>query len=407
MERCDIAIIGAGPYGLSAATYLQQVGGLDVRLFGEPMSFWERMPPEMHLRSPWAGSHIADPRHRLTLDVYRSVNGNGRLEYPIPLKGFIDYGRWFHQQTGLSADRRQVIRLELTPVGYQLALENGDALHSRRVVVAAGVQHFAHRPNVFEGVPACLVTHTSEQRDFGKFRDREVLVIGGGQSAFEAAVFLHEAGARVELFARNSVLHWVPRMRWMRQQAIRWMFYGRGEVGSAGVSLIIQRPNVFRRLPRRLQARWGPWATRPAIADWLKPRVDMPIHLGRCPVEAHVDGTHLRVRFDDGVERVADHVVLGTGYRIDVGRYPFFSSDILERMDIVNGYPRLDEGFETSVPGLHILGAPAAWSFGPLMKFVAGTEFASPALRARVLRTHLRPAVSLRGRATARPSTTT
>lgn len=390
MEKCDVAIVGAGPYGLSAATYLQQLKGLDVRLLGEPMCFWERMPEGMHLRSPWEGSHIADPGNRLTLDAYRRVNGNGRLEYPIPLKDFITYGHWFHQQIR-GADRRKVMRLEMGPRGFQLTLENGEALHARRVVVAAGIQPFAHRPTLFEGIPTSLVTHTSEQRDYGQFRDKDVLVIGAGQSALEAAVFLHEAGARVELFARNPALAWTPRVGWTRRKAVRSMFYGRGEIGSAGISLVIQRPHLFRRLPRRMQDRWARWAVRPAVAVWLKPRsVDVPIHLGRFPVAARVVGAHLRVRFDDGSERVVEHVVLGTGYHIDVRRYPFFSPEVLERIDMVNGYPRLDEGFETSLPGLHILGAPAAWSFGPLMKFVAGTEFASPALRLRVSQAELR-----------------
>jgi cation diffusion facilitator CzcD-associated flavoprotein CzcO len=396
MERCDVAIVGAGPYGLSAATYLQQLKGLEVRLFGEPMTFWDRhMPAGMQLRSPWAGSHIADPGNRLTLDVYRRVTGNDRLEYPIPLKDFVKYGSWIHQQIGC-ADGRKIIQLDSCPGGYQLTLENGEALQARRVVVAAGIQPFAHRPTLFQGLPASLVTHTSEQRDFEKFRDKEVLVIGNGQSAFEAAVFLHEAGARGELFARSSALQWVPRMGWTRQKALRWMFYGRGEIGSAGVSLLIQRPNMYRRLPRHLQDRWGPYAIRPAVAVWLKSRgADLPIRFGRFPVEARAEGERVRVRFNDGSERVADHVVLGTGYRIDVRRYPFFSSGVLERMDIVEGFPRLDNGFETSLPGLHILGAPAAWSFGPLMKFVAGTEFASPALRLRISQAERRHVVSV------------
>jgi cation diffusion facilitator CzcD-associated flavoprotein CzcO len=361
VERCDVVIIGAGPYGLSAATYLERVKGLDVRLFGEPMSFWEcHMPRGMRLRSPWAGSHIADPANRLTLDAYRRVNGNGGFEYPIPVTDFIQYGRWIHQQIGW-ADRRKVQRVELAPGGFQLTLEDGEALEARRVVVAAGIQPFAHRPTPFEGLPPSLVTHTSEHHDFGRFRDKEVLVIGNGQSAFEAAVFLQEAEARPQLFGRSPVLQWVPRVGWTRWKAIRWMLYGRGEIGSAGVSLLIQHPNLFRRLPRRLQDRWAPWAVRPAVAVWLKPRRDgLTVHLGRCPMEARVEGERLRVRFDDGSERVAHHVVLGTGYRIDVARYPFFSPGVLERIDIVDGHPRLDDGFETSLPGLHIVGAPAA-----------------------------------------------
>lgn len=396
MERCDVAIVGAGPYGLSAAAHLRQLKGLDLRLFGEPMSFWERhMPEGMHLRSPWVGSHIADPGNQFTLDVYGRVNGSPQWEDPVPLKEFIKYGHWVHQQVALAADRRKVMRIGLAPEGYQLTLEDGESLHARRVVVAAGIQPFAHRPKLFEGLPASLVTHTSEQRDYGKFRDKEVLVVGGGQSALEAAVFLHEAGARVEVSIRNSVLHCAWGRRWIHAKALGWLLYGRAEVGSAGISLVIQRPNVFRRLPRRIQDAWAARAMRPAVALWLKPRIaDVPIHLGRSAVQVRVEGGHLRVRFNDGTERVVDHVVLGTGYRIHVGLYPFFSSGVLERIDLVNGYPRLDAGFETSLPGLHILGAPAAWSFGPLMRFVSGTEFASPALRSRILQAKSRQRIS-------------
>ncbi len=396
MERCDVVIIGAGPYGLSAAAHLRQVKGLDLRIFGEPMSFWERYMPEgMCLRSPWAGSHLADPENGLTLDTYKRVAGKPHLAEPVPAKDFIEYGHWFHRQIAPSADSRMVVRIELASEGYRLTLEDGEALHARHVVVAAGIQPFAHRPKLFGGLPVSLVTHTSEQRNFGKFRDRDVLVVGGGQSALEAAVFLHEAGARVEVAVRKSVLHWVWHRRWLHAKALGRLFYGRGDIGPAGVSLVIQRPDLYRRLPRALQDAWTARAIRPAVALWLKPRTRaVPIHLGRFPVQAQVEGSHLRVRFNDGTERAVDHVVLGTGYRIDIARYPFFTPPLLERIERVNGHPRLGAGFETSSPGLHILGAPAAWSFGPLMRFVAGTEFASPALQSWMLQAKKRLVVA-------------
>jgi len=43
----------------------------------------------------------------------------------------------------------------------------------------------------------------------------------------------------------------------------------------------------------------------------------------------------------------------------------------------VDGFPVLNRGLESSIPGLHFLGKPAAWSFGPLLGFVSGAEFAS------------------------------
>jgi cation diffusion facilitator CzcD-associated flavoprotein CzcO len=392
MDRCDVAIVGAGPYGLSAAAHICHLKGLDVRLLGEPMSFWEHhMPEGMLLRSPWAGSHIADPGNCFTLDAYKTVNGNRNLADPIPARDFIRYGHWFLREADLSVDRRKVMRIELAPYGYELTLDAGEALYARRVVVAGGIQPFAFRPELFAHLPPSLVTHTSEQRDFSKFRGKEVLVIGGGQSALEAAVFLREAGAQPEVLVRGSGLYWLDQRRWMRKKEFRWMFYGAGEIGPAGASLIVQRPNLFRRLPSRVQRQWTAWALRPAVAQWVKPRAhDIRIHTERFLVEARAEGGRLRVRFNDGTDRGVDHVVLGTGYRVNVHKYPFLSSRILERIDIVNGHPRLAAGFETSLPGLHFLGAPAAWSFGPLMRFVAGTDFASPALRRRILEANKR-----------------
>jgi hypothetical protein len=372
------------------------VNGLDVRLFGEPMSFWERhMPAGMHLRSPWVASHISAPANRLSLDVYRALHGNDRLAYPVAVSDFSNYGRWFCRQV-MPADTRKIVRIEAaSSYDYRLALDDGDVLRARRVVVAGGIQPFAYRPSVFAGLPAALVTHTSEQRSFGTFRDKDVLIIGAGQSALEAAAFLQEAGARVEVLIRKSELHWLGRRQWMHGRAIGWMFYGRGDIGPAGISLMVQHPNFFRRLPRALQQQWGARAIRAAVSHRLMPHThDLTIHHNRFVVEARVQGGRLHLRVNDGTDRTVDHVILGTGYRVNIARYPFLSPAVLERLDMVDGYPRLGAGFETSLPGLHILGAPAAWSFGPLMRFVAGTEFASRALTRRIVRAGRRDLVS-------------
>jgi hypothetical protein len=372
------------------------VKGLDVRLFGETMSFWERhMPAAMGLRSPWVASHISAPKDGLSLDVYRALKGNAHLAYPVAVSDFIKYGRWFCQQVMVPTDTRKVGRIEAASSHqYRLVLDDGDVLRARRVVLATGIQAFAHRPTLFAGLPASLVTHTSEQRRSDTFRDKDVLIIGAGQSALEAAGFLNNAGARVEVLIRQSTLHWLGHRQWMHGKGIGWMFYGRGDVGPAGVSIMVQHPNLFRRLPRAVQERWGARAIRPAVSHRLMPRTrDLPIHFNRYVVQARVQGGRLRLRVNDGTDRTVDHVILGTGYRVNIARYPFLSPAVLERLDMVDGYPRLGAGFETSLPGLHILGAPAAWSFGPLMRFVAGTEFASRALTRRIVRAKRRDLV--------------
>jgi len=407
-EMYDVVIIGAGPFGLSAAAHLKEIKGLDMRVFGEPMSFWERhMPARMLLRSWRPASHIADPGNRLSLDAYGSSNGNQGLPEPLPVSDFIKYGHWFLEQTGVATDGRNVVRVEPSQKGYQLTLEDGEMLPTRRVVVATGIQPFTHRPKTFEGLPASLVSHSSDQHEYEKFRDKEVLVIGGGQSSLESATFLREAGAHVEILIRsqsvasraerawrlvaypeevisqdsNPVWTWIKNRQWMTK------FYGKGDVGPAGISLVIQRPSLFRRLPRRTKN----WSDRRAIRPMFSYRHvpvtrAVPFHTCRSVIRARVEGDRLHVRLNDGTERIVDHVVLATGYRVNVALYSFLSPRVLERLDVVDGYPRLDSGFESSLAGLHFLGAPAAWTFGPLVRFVAGTEFASQALTRRILR---------------------
>jgi hypothetical protein len=112
----------------------------------------------------------------------------------------------------------------------------------------------------------------------------------------------------------------------------------------------------------------------------------VPIGFGRFVTSASQVGEKVRVKFDDKSERTIDHVLLGTGYRIDISKYNFLPPGLIERIVRHNGFPVLGEGLETSVAGLHILGAPAAWTYGPLMQFVSGTTFASRSLANFIVR---------------------
>ncbi len=65
----DVAVIGAGPYGLSAGMHLR-ANGMSVRIFGEPMDFWaSKMPQGMLLRSPREASNLSDPQDAFTLEA--------------------------------------------------------------------------------------------------------------------------------------------------------------------------------------------------------------------------------------------------------------------------------------------------------------------------------------------------
>src|SRR5712691_5974030 len=320
MPTCDIAIVGAGPYGLSAAAHLRAVNGLEIRVFGEPMSFWERhMPVGMLLRSPWAASHIADPSCTLTLDAYQSACGN-HLSRPIPLSRFIEYGRWFQHRAVPDAEARKVLRIALDPAGFRINLDNEEVCRTRRVVIAAGIVPFACRPPEFEGMAAQYASHSCEQRDLRQFAGKRVAVIGGGQSALESAALLHEAGAEVEVVTRQPQIHWLVRSAKLhRLGMISRLMYHPSDVGPAGFSQLVARPNLFRQLPRRVQDRLGVRSIRPAGAAWLQPRLkDVPISTGRSVISAVPIGERIALKLDEGGERCVDHVLLATGYRVDI-----------------------------------------------------------------------------------------
>jgi len=388
MLACDIAIIGAGPYGLSAAAHLKAADGLDVRVFGEPMSFWERhMPKGMLLRSPLEGSHLSDPSGRLSLEAYAAARGNP-LTAPLPLPRFTDYGHWFQNQAVPDLDSRKVDRVEKNGSGFHLNLEDGESLKARRVVVAAGIMPFAWHPPEFRSLPGSLASHASAHTDLSRFRGKQVAVIGGGQSALESAALLHEVGAQVEVLVRTSIVRWLWRRPWVHTcRPIARMLYAPPDVGQAGISHLVARPNLFRRLPRLMQNRLAVRAIRPAGAAWLKPRCQhVPISTGRAVISTSTFGDRVILKLADGSERRVDHVLLATGYRVDISRYPFLAARLLSSIRQISGYPQLEVGFESSVPGLHFLGAPAAWSFGPLLRFVAGADFAARELTSKILR---------------------
>jgi hypothetical protein len=375
---CDVAIVGAGPYGLSTAAHLIAADGLDVRVFGEPMTFWDRnMPVGMLLRSPWPACNLSDPHGEGTLDRFRAERGDAFGE-PVPLDRFVAYGRWFQRSFVSSVDPRTVRRVEALRDGFRVELADGEPLRARRVVVAAGIDRFAWRPPEFGALPPELVSHTVDHRELSSFAGKRVLVAGGGQSGLESAALLHESGAQVEVLVKNPMVFWLTR-RWQhRMPIVSDMLYAWPDVGPAGVSHLVARPALYRRLPRRLQDRLAKRSIRAAGAGWLVDRLgDVPIHTGVGVAQTTRVNGHVEVRLDDGSRRAADHVLLATGYRVDVAKYDFLAPELVRRISRVYGHPRLDHGLESSVPGLHFVGAPAAWSAGPLMRFVAGAGFAS------------------------------
>ena len=377
----DVIVIGAGPFGLSAAAYLKH-RGLGVGLFGDPMSFWrDHMPAGMYLRSNWAASHISDPNGRLTLDHFQADTG-ARFSFPIPLERFVEYGQWYQRQAVPDLVPRHVCELEKSGNGFRVKLSDGSLVKSKRVILATGIAHFPWIPKELDRLPKSHVTHSSDHSDLGRFRGQDILIIGGGQSALDAARILHADGAKVEVVARQRQIRWVGENAWLHHLGfISWCLYSKLDVGPAGISRLVGVPNLFRRLPRAWRDPISRRSIRAAGTGWQRPYLAKVIMTTNCrATSAGIRQNRVSVTLSDGTERLVDHVISATGYRVDVRRYKFLSPIIQNSLKTISGSPVLARGFESSVPGLHFLGKPAGLSFGPVLNFVSGSHFAGAEL---------------------------
>jgi glycine/D-amino acid oxidase-like deaminating enzyme len=378
---CEIAVIGAGPYGLAAAAHLKGAN-FDTRVFGEAMSFWsQNMPKGMNLRSSLIASDIADPRGMFSFRAYADQHPM-QWSYPVPLEDFVRYGQWFQNCAVPDLDERKVVRVERDGESFRLTLQDGERVTARRVVMAMGLVNQQFRPAAFAGLPIELVSHACETIDLAAFSGKRVAVIGRGQSACESAAILNDGGADVALVSRGNI-HWLGGLAADndRPNALVWKIHEllstKSGVGPFPFNWLAEFPDVVRRLTAQVRAAFNARCLRPGATAWLKPRFDgVKLATVNAIVAAKTAGSRVSLQFDNGTAEF-DHVLLATGYHIDVGKLGILAPELLGQIGRDNGSPFLSAGLESSVTGLHFIGSSAVMSYGPLMRFVAGSGYAA------------------------------
>ncbi len=385
LETTDVAIIGAGPYGLSVAAHLR-ARGVGFRIFGQPMIFWKRMLPGINLKSPDFGSNIYTPEPGNTFIEWCDARGLSRQE-PIPMSRFTEYAVDTQARLLPMVEKVEVTQVRAVDDGFEVTTAAGARFGARRVVVAVGLTYFAHMPEALGHLSRDLVSHTSHHTDYQRWKGKQVIVVGAGQSALESAGALREIGATVTLVMRKSAPYFTPVPSGRGRSLWQKIRYPRTVLGEGPLNYSLQHLPIW---PYFLPDRLRVWLTNKHLGPygtwWLRQQLENGVTLlprstvlGAEPRGARVE---LRIRDGEGREKglVADHVVCGTGYETDIDRLPFLGPELTARIARIRRAPRLSLQFESSVPGLYFVGQAASFSFGPILRFVCGAEFAAPAV---------------------------
>jgi lysine/ornithine N-monooxygenase len=367
----DLLIVGAGPYGLAIAAYAKH-RGLRACIVGEPMGFWKHnMPARMLLRSgvDW---HL-DPLETLTFEAFlreRSVDPASVM--PIPVGLFLQYAEWFRAGSGLEVVQDFVVALRAADSKFEADLASGGHVAARRVVVATGYKPYKSIPQeIVAGLPPERFAHTCDLVEFSALHGKRCLVVGGRQSAFEWACLINEeCAAEVHVVYRHDA----PRFEasdwsWINKHveetlAIRGWYRNLPET---------ERQAVDRQFWETAKLKLEPWLWdrlgREGIMSWPRRSV------AGCQLTA--DG-QIEVNLDNQSRLRVDFLVLATGFVVDILREPLISDQsIVSRMQIVDGYPVLDESFQSTLPGLYLVGLTSTRDFGPFFGFVRGCTAAA------------------------------
>jgi thioredoxin reductase len=392
MATSDVLVIGAGPFGLSISAHLRH-RGVEHTIVGRPMDTWRaHMPLGMFLKSEPYGSAISAATRGYDVGTYARLHGFD--DYvdrvgPLSLERFLGYADWFTKQ--LVPDVRDLTVTNVTPQdgGFKVEFAEEAPVFARQVIVATGLLPYMHIPGELSGLPSDLMTHSSVHDRLDQFSGKRVAVIGAGQSALQTGALLLEAGAEVQVVARRHELIWEEAVA----QVLRlpdYILRPPSKLCEGWGCAFADSPDAFRLLPESVRVRKALTSFGPKGAWWLRDRVEdvVDVLTGHQLRSAEPHGGGVRLHLD-GAKRSsidADHVIAGTGFRIDVSRLTYLSPGIQAGLTTRGNCPLVNRAGESTIPGMYFAGALTSVSLGPGVRFISGTHQTAPQLARSVAR---------------------
>ena len=380
----DVAIVGAGPYGLAVAAHLPHRRTV---VFGRPMQTGRTlMPADMQLRAAWDDMTLTTPKPgRGDLSDWLRTTGRERVE-PMQVRDFVAYVDWYRDRFVERVVPHDAARIEDRDGRFRIETAGGETWTARSLVIAVGVTPFARVPDPFREPEPGRVELAVDRTSYADLEGRSVAVVGAGQTAVEAAATALRDGAHVELLARSRLVWFAdhephhPRSGLARR--LYELAYPTVGYGPPPLNRLVLHPDLFARLPAPVRDRVTRRLLRPGGSPWLRSQVE-----GRAAVTEGVTVDRvsranggLRLGLSDGTSRSVDLVLLAAGYRFQLDRLAYLGDEISSRIRVEGGWPVLDRNFRSTHPLVHFVGYAAEGLFGASARFVLGAPFAAARL---------------------------
>ena len=403
----DVAIIGAGMFGIAVAVALVLKGVKNIRLFDSseqgrsgPWTTYARMHT---LRSPKDLPGLSFGIRALTFRAwYEAVYSVEAWEalYKIPNGVWQDYLDWIAQAFELPIEHQTRIReFSVSPQGVTLLRDDDASLAARRLVIATG-RSGAGGVSVPSFIDPALfparAAHTTDTIDFSALAGRHVAVLGAGSSAWDnAATALEQGAARVTMYARRSYLPQINKARGYIYPGFIAGWHALPAADQWAVATYLDDtppPPPHETVLRTLAAGEGRFELR------LNSRIEA----------IDQEGSQVRVKLADRTEQ-ADFLIVGTGFQVDLARDPLFAR-VADRVALwrdrfepageakyrhLGLYPWLGSGFELQEIGkddgaselnrVHVLNHAASLSFGSIASDIPAISAAAERLTQHIV----------------------
>jgi len=342
-----VLIVGAGPYGLSLANYMSEMGQ-EFRIIGKPMELWKNHTfSDASLRSDMATSEIAHPRDAYSIKTFRAQLGrdSGSSTERVNVQEYRQYIDWVLKAIPYNIQDEYLKNLSQKQDHFEAELESGDKLLAKQVVIATGVAHHLKIPQEF--TEARDVIHSYYTQEIEALRGKKVLVVGAGQSAAEAMEVCQKNENEVHWYARKE-----PRFYSEPLDLPKWIF-----------DLVVKSAGFFRQLPQGLVQ---------SIFSIFSATTMTPDNESKL---AKIN------RFSSLPDLSAyDHVITATGYNYTLNHMNFLADELRDSLAMRAAMPQIDKNFMSSMRDLYFIGPSTEMFFGPPMKFMIGSQYVAPRL---------------------------